>query len=126
MMHQQHQKQQQVQVFCSRQIGSTDGSVLSNKEFYMAYHVLNTDLYVSKQKRIIGLLYNTFDREYLYYQCYVPISQNFNLEWLLSNVIYSRTKRYSNHIMKQLLLEDRNRKYILSACEKAIKARIGL
>lgn len=117
-------KLQLIPIFCSRQIGSTDGSVLSNKEFYMAYHVLRTD-FTTKTKRIIGVLYNTFDKEHLFYQCYVPLSENFNLEWLLNNVIYSRTKRYSNHIMKQILLEDKNKKHILNICQSAIRQRIS-
>ena len=117
-------KQEQIQVFYSRQIGSSDGSILSSKEFHVCYHILKHDM-TACLKRIIGIIYNKFDNQWLYFQTYCPLSEDFNLEWLLRNVIYSREKKYNNNVIREVLLGDSQKKHILNICQSTIREKIS-
>lgn len=85
--------------------GSNDGSVYSNKTFHVVYHVIKHD-FANKMKTVIGILYNKADGENnkLYFNCIMPLTEQFSIPYLLKNIIYK--PRYDKYQMRKVLTEE--------------------
>lgn len=103
--------------------GSNDGSLLGNKTFHIVYYVLKHD-FQFLSKTIIGILYNEFDKDKLYFQCIIPLSSTFSIPYLLRRVIYNTDRKYDSEMTKKVLLGDDFKKSILQYAEKILMSKI--
>ena len=101
--------------------GSNDGSIYANKEFHMTYYVLKHDLELGF-KKIIGCLYNEYDKVFLPFRVVIKLSQELTPEYILQKVIYS--ENYNRDIIRKTLMQDEKTKTIFLYCENEIKKHV--
>ena len=109
---------------------SNSGNVYSNKTFHIVYSIFKHDI-KRENKEIIGILYNEIYRDpfnLIYFSCNMPLKYNFDLEYLLSNVIYNpkHVNRYNPQIAKKKLMEDYEKKRLLEQCLYVLKTKVRI